>query len=143
MRHLEYPVKRMYRRLTRYFSTPLSKETIPRPPPTELLERRTEDSGVAIAPGWVSNVAVEGVNGFEVLASNLQGSGGGFVVCHPSSGLEEGAFARLTFRVWRDVTSADCSFDAGCIELGDARDNPIQFELTDEFAYYQPTRRTK
>lgn len=98
---------------------------------------------IDVAAGWVSNVAVEGVNGFEVLASRMQRSGGGFVVCHPSSGLEEGAFAKLTFRAWRDVTLADCAFDTACIELGDARDNPIQFVLTDELSHVQPTRHTR
>jgi hypothetical protein len=35
-----------------------------------------------------------------------------------------------------------CGFDAGCIELRDARDNPIQFELTVESTHYWRARCT-
>lgn len=71
--------------------------------------------------GHISNVAIEGLQGFEVLASLFDdGTGdGGFVLSNPSVGIVDGEFARITFDTTGPVTAGDIVFSAGDISMSD------------------------
>ncbi len=91
----------------------------------------------------ISSVTIEGLDGFTVLASEFDDATGraGFLLAHPSGGLVDGDFARLTF----DTTSSasvrtDFDFDEAQITLGDDNNETIPFEL--EFLFDQGDLKT-
>jgi len=91
-------------------------------------------------PAVVANVAVEGLNGFEVLAQQFTvGSpgSGGFLVAHASAGLPAGEFAKLTFDISGTVVLSDFTFDQSKISMGDDDNHLISpFEIKEAYHYY-------
>lgn len=92
--------------------------------------------GIAYDPAKVSNVSVEALRGFTILAEQFDADDGGFVVAHSCAGLHDGGFVKLKFTVKGSPTLADFSITKADISMGDDDNNAITFQLEDEFAYY-------
>ena len=91
-------------------------------------------------PQSVTNVVVEGLNGFEVLAEQFADGNpgeGGFYVGHASAGLKAGEFAKLAFDVSGAVTLAEFDFIKSGISMGDDDNNLISpLEIKEAYHYY-------
>jgi len=92
--------------------------------------------GITYDVGKISNVTVEALYGFEVLAEQFAGGLGGFVVAHACAGLPSGGFVKLHFDVTGNVTLNDFGFTKGDISLGDDNNDLIVFEMTDAYKHY-------
>jgi len=94
--------------------------------------------GITYVPGKISNVAVEPLAGFIVLAEQFNDVTGigGFLVAHACAGLHAGAFAKITFTATNSPTLADFVFAKADMSMGDDSNNAIAFVLQDAFAYY-------
>jgi len=87
--------------------------------------------------GHISNVAIEGIGGFEVLASLLDdGLGaGGFVVSHASMGVVNGEFARITFDTTGPVVLGDIALEVAEISMLDDTNTLIAPFSLDQLAH--------
>jgi len=92
--------------------------------------------GITYDVAKISNVSVEPLAGFTVLAEQLIAGVGGFMVAHSCAGLQDGAFAKITFKARNDPSLADFVFTKADISMGDDSNNAIAFVLQDAFAYY-------
>lgn len=92
--------------------------------------------GIIYNQAKVSNVAVEGLVGFEVMAEHFAFGVGGFMAVHCCAGLQGGGFAKLRFDVNGDVTLSDFVFTEAAITLYDDSNDSIAFEMTDEYSFY-------
>lgn len=86
--------------------------------------------------GKISNVSVEALAGFVVLAEQFDADDGGFLVAHSCAGLHDGAFAKIVFTATGGPVLADFVFTKADITMGDDSNNAIAFEIRDAFAYY-------
>ncbi len=92
--------------------------------------------GIAYDPAKISNVSVEALLGFTILAEQFDSDDGGFVVAHSCAGLHDGGFVRLKFTVKGAPTLADFTITEADISMGDDDNNAIAFQIQDEFEYY-------
>ena len=92
--------------------------------------------GIAYDDTKISNVSVEALAGFMVLAEQFDVDDGGFLVAHSCAGLHDGAFAKIVFTATGNPVLADFVFEPTDITMGDDSNNAIAFEIQDEFAYY-------
>lgn len=93
-------------------------------------------TGIQYDQTKISNVAIAGLNGFDVLAEQFVSGSGGFVVAHPCAGLPSGEFAKLTFDANASVSLLDFAFTKSDIDMGDDSNNVIVFQMTDDYNYY-------
>ena len=92
--------------------------------------------GIAYDQTKIANVAIEPLAGFMTLAEQFDADDGGFLIAHSCSGLPDGALCKITFDATNDPTLADFTFTKADMSMGDDDNNPIVFELQDQFAYY-------
>jgi hypothetical protein len=84
----------------------------------------------------ISNVTVEPLVGFTVLAEQFIAGVGGFMVAHSCAGLHDGAFAKIVFTATNNPVLTDFVFTKADMSMGDDSNNAIAFVLQDAFAYY-------
>jgi len=95
--------------------------------------------GMTYTKTKISNIAVEGLNGFIVLSSEFDDTtgNGGFVIANANAGSVGGTVAKLTFDVTGSVSSGDLPFNAPHIKLGSHLDTLItSWQLGTGTAYY-------
>ncbi len=92
--------------------------------------------GITYDVAKVSNVSVEPLAGFTVLAEQFAAGSGGFLVAHSCAGLHDGAFVKIVFTATNNPTLADFAFTKADMQLGDDSNNSIAFAFQDAFAYY-------
>jgi hypothetical protein len=92
--------------------------------------------GITYDAAKISNVSVEPLVGFVVLAEQFAAGIGGFLIAHSVAGLHDGAFAKITFKAANNPTLADFVFTKADMSMGDDSNNAIAFVLQDAFAYY-------
>ena len=92
--------------------------------------------GITYDVSKISNVAIEPLAGFTVLAEQFIAGVGGFMVAHSCAGLHDGAFAKIAFKATNSPTLADFVFAKADMSMGDDSNNAIAFVLQDAFAYY-------
>lgn len=92
--------------------------------------------GITYDVSKISNVSVEPLAGFTVLAEQFTGGIGGFMVAHACAGLHDGAFAKITFDATNDPSLADFVFTKSDMSMGDDSNNAVAFVLQDAFTYY-------
>lgn len=92
--------------------------------------------GITYDISKISNVAIEPLAGFTLLAGQFIAGVGGFMVAHSCAGLHDGAFAKITFKATNNPTLADFVFTKPDMSMGDDSNNAIAFVLQDAFEYY-------
>ncbi len=92
--------------------------------------------GIGYDSGKISNVSVEALLGFSILAEQFDADDGGFLIAHSCAGIHDGGVVKLKFKVTGTPTLADFTITEADISMGDDNNNAIAFQFKDEFAYY-------
>ena len=92
--------------------------------------------GIAYKSDKVSDVSVEGLLGFIVVAQEFDSNDGGFLLAHSCSGLFDGVFAKIVFTATGNPTLADFTVTAADISMEDDSGNAIAFDLGAGFEFY-------
>lgn len=95
--------------------------------------------GMTYKQAKITNVSVEGLNGFMVLTSGFDDTTGKgrFVIANPNAGSVGGTVAKLTFDVNGSLVAGELAFDKNHIDLGSHLNTLIStWDLVTDKAYY-------